>query len=150
MSTTAWGAAVMMAYAGVAELPAWMPGAQYNSPWAPAAPVEVIVPAPKQCAPGFEVSGPGLGSRCVPDCRTGCKRVRLAEEQTVLRDSQGRTIGTATPQGDGTVKFRDSQGRSVGSATTDPSGTTRYYGPGGNSLGSSSGPARPAFPEPRK
>jgi hypothetical protein len=75
--------------------------------------------------------------------------VATAGEQTIIRDAQGRTTGTATPQGDGTVKWRDSSGRVIGSATTDSSGTTRYYGPDGRSIGTSTGPMRPMFPERR-
>jgi hypothetical protein len=73
--------------------------------------------------------------------------VASAEEQTRFRDAQGKTVGTATPQGDGTVKFRDAQGRSAGSATTDSSGQTRYYDSSGRSLGTSTGPARAPFPQ---
>jgi hypothetical protein len=61
--------------------------------------------------------------------------VATAGEQTIIRDAQGRTTGTASPQGDGTVKFRDSSGRVIGSATTDPGGQTRYYDESGRSLG---------------
>jgi hypothetical protein len=103
MSTTAIAAALMMAYANVAELPAWLPGAQWLS----------------------------------------------VEEQTRFRDAQGRTIGTATPEGSGTIRFRDAQGRSIGSSSTDSGGTTRYYDPSGRSLGTSTGPVRAPFPERR-
>jgi hypothetical protein len=75
--------------------------------------------------------------------------IALAGEQTTFRNAQGRTTGTATPQGDGSVKFRDASGRSVGSATTDPGGQTRYYDESGRSLGTSTGPMRPMFPERR-
>jgi hypothetical protein len=75
--------------------------------------------------------------------------VATAGEQTIIRDAQGRTTGTASPQGDGTVKFRDSSGRVIGSATTDPGGQTRYYDESGRSLGTSTGPMRPMFSEKR-
>jgi YD repeat-containing protein len=75
--------------------------------------------------------------------------VATAGEQSTFRDSSGRTIGTAAPQGDGTVKFRDSQGRTTGTATTDSSGQTRYYDAQGRSIGTSTGPARTPFPERR-
>jgi hypothetical protein len=118
MSVTAWGAAVMMAYAGgVAELPGWFRAIQ-NQPaqYAPIAPV-----VPNSCPAGKESLASG---RCVDDCRTSCKRIRIVEEQTRFYGPDGKSLGTATPQGDGTIKYRDSQGRSVGSATTDQGGTT--------------------------
>jgi hypothetical protein len=75
--------------------------------------------------------------------------VTSAGEQTTFRDSSGRTTGTATSQGDGTVKFRDAQPRSTGSATTDPSGQTKYYDASGKVIGTSNGPVRAPFPERR-
>jgi hypothetical protein len=98
-------------------------------------PAPPILPPIKTCAVGLE---PGAFGKCVRDCRAECRRVRFAEEQTPFYGPDGRSLGTATLQGDGTV--------SVGSATTDPSGTTRYYSPDGRSLGTSTGPARPPFP----
>jgi hypothetical protein len=151
MSVTAWGASVMMATAlGVAELPTWLPGAQYISPTPPANTI-IIVPA-KACPPGFEVQG----SRCLPDCVRGpCRRVRLAEEQTTIYGPDGRVQGRAVPQGDGSVRYYDAQGRSVGTSTTTGTGTstgTTFYGPSGNVTGRSSGPApaQPAFPGQRR
>jgi hypothetical protein len=116
MSTTAIAAALMMAYAGVAELPAWMPGAQYISPVPPAPATETIVPKNTCPIPGTElVAG---GRRCVPDCRQGpCKRVRVAEEQTTFRDAQGRTTGRSSTGATGATRFWDAQGRSTGTAT---------------------------------
>jgi hypothetical protein len=75
---------------------------------------------------------------------------QAVEPQTRFYGPDGRSLGTAAPQGDGTVKFRDAQGRSVGSATTDQSGTTRYYSPDGRSLGTSTGSARTPFPDQRR
>jgi hypothetical protein len=66
--------------------------------------------------------------------------VQAADPQTTFRDSSGRTIGTATPQGDGTVKFRDAQGRTTGTATTSPTGETVYRDAGGNVTGRSTAP----------
>jgi YD repeat-containing protein len=83
-----------------------------------------------------------LADMTTPTCVKSGWWVKVAEEQTVVRDSQGRTVGTATPQGDETVKFRDAQGRTIGSATTDPSGQTRYYDAQGRSLGTSTGPVQ--------
>jgi hypothetical protein len=141
----------------LSELPAWLGPAQFPS-ISPPSNIKIIVPGPKTCPPGLEVSGPGFGSRCVPNCAQGpCARKRLAQagEQTTFRDAQGRTTGTATPDGSGGFTFRDAQGKTIGRSSTDSSGTTRYYSPGGSSLGSSTGPAgatgpaRPAFPSPR-
>jgi hypothetical protein len=158
MSTTAVAAALMMLYAGpelplpvlayesalVAELPGWFRAIQGR-------PVEyapVMPTVPNSCPAGKESLASG---RCVPDCRQGgCKRVRVAEQQERFYGPDGRSLGTATPQGDGTTKYRDSQGRSVGSATTDSTGQTRYYDPSGRSLGTSTGPARAPFPGQRK
>jgi hypothetical protein len=71
------------------------------------------------------------------------------EPQTTFRDAQGRTTGTASPEGSGTVRFRDSSGKTIGTSSTDSSGTTRYYDAQGKSLGTSTGPARAPFPERR-
>jgi hypothetical protein len=144
MSVTAVAAVLMMAYAGgVAELPAWLPGAQWISP---SPPINTIIIVPdKSCPPGFEVSR----SRCVPDCSQGlCKRIRLAEEQTTVYGPDGRVQGRAVPQGEGSVRYYDAQGRSIGTSTRDSTGTVRYYSPSGQSLGTSTepAPARPSFP----
>jgi hypothetical protein len=131
----------MLECAALAAEFSWLAPAQYRSPYR----VERFTPIVPvtTCREGFEV----LAGRCVPDCRTTCSRTRIAESQTTFRDAQGKTIGTATPQGEGTVRFRDAQGRTTGTATTDSTGTTHYYGPDGRSLGTSTGPARAPFPE---
>jgi hypothetical protein len=69
----------------------------------------------------------------------GVSQVR-AEPQTRLYDSRGNSIGTATPQSDGTVRYRDSRGSSLGTSTTTPSGTTTFYGPSGSVTGKTVGP----------
>jgi hypothetical protein len=56
--------------------------------------------------------------------------------QTVYRDSLGRTIGTGTVDSSGTTVFRDQRGRSLGTGTTDSSGTTVFRDSRGRSLGS--------------
>jgi YD repeat-containing protein len=60
-----------------------------------------------------------------------------AEEQTRLYDSNGRSIGTAVPQGEGTTRFYDARGRSTGTATTR-SGTTTFYDAAGRVTGKAS------------
>ena len=50
----------------------------------------------------------------------------FAGEQTRVYDSHGRSIGTVTPQGQGTVRFHDARGRSQGTATRTGNTTTFY------------------------
>jgi hypothetical protein len=64
-----------------------------------------------------------------------------AEPQTRFYGPDGRSIGTATPQGDGSTRYRDARGSSLGTSTTTPGGTTTFYGPGGNITGKAVGPA---------
>jgi YD repeat-containing protein len=158
MSVTVLAAAVMMAYAGapplpvlayesvrVVELPGWFRALQ-DQPFEYA---PVMPTVPNSCPAGKESLASG---RCADDCRRGgsCRRIKVAAEDQVFRDAQGRVIGRASPQGEGSVRYYDSQGRSLGTSTTDPSGgQTRYYSPGGKSLGTSTGPRRPLFPERR-
>jgi hypothetical protein len=127
------------------ELPEWLRGAQ-GAPldWSPRPIPRPIIPS-NSCPGGFE---PGATGRCLPDCRSGgCRRVRVAQSRTQYYGKDGRSLGTASPQGEGTTRFYGPDGRSLGTSTTDPSGTTRYFGPDGRSLGTSTGPARPPFPE---
>jgi hypothetical protein len=131
------------------QLPAWLPPARWRSSTPPAPATPVIVPSNTCPIPGTE---PTASGRCVPDCRLGaCKRIRVAEEQTRFRDAQGRTTGTATPDGSGGFTFRDAQGRTTGRSGSDSSGATRYWDSSGRSLGTSTGPAsaRPPFPVQR-
>jgi hypothetical protein len=67
----------------------------------------------------------------------------LGAEQTRLYGPNGQSLGTAVPQGEGSVRYYDSRGNSLGTSTTTGN-TTRFYGPSGQSLGSSTGPARPS------
>jgi hypothetical protein len=69
-------------------------------------------------------------------------RPSFGAEQTRIYDANGRSIGTATPEGQGSVRYRDAGGRSVGTSTTTH-GTTTFYGPSGNVTGRAVGPAKP-------
>jgi hypothetical protein len=70
-----------------------------------------------------------------------------SEEQTRIYGPDGRSIGTATPQSDGSVRYRDAGGNSIGTSTTTPGGsagpTTKFYDARGNVTGSTSSPALP-------
>jgi hypothetical protein len=55
--------------------------------------------------------------------------------QTRLYDARGNSIGTAAPQGNGTVRYYDNRGNSLGTSTTSLSGTRTFYGPRGNVTG---------------
>jgi hypothetical protein len=145
MSTTTTAAALMMTWVSVAEFPSWYDGARWQSP-VPATPgTPVIVPSNTCPIPGTEPTAGGR--RCVPDCRVGaCKRIRVAESQTIYRNERGQTTGSATPSGDGSVTYRDSSGKTIGRSSTDSSGNTRYWDSSGRSIGTSSGPARAPFP----
>jgi addiction module HigA family antidote len=59
----------------------------------------------------------------------------LAEQQTRFYDARGNSIGTAAPQGDGSVRYYDSHGRSLGTSSTTGN-TTRFYDAGGRPAGS--------------
>jgi hypothetical protein len=39
--------------------------------------------------------------------------------QTRLYDARGKSIGTAVPQGEGSVRYYDAQARSLGTSTTN-------------------------------
>jgi hypothetical protein len=74
-----------------------------------------------------------------------------AEPQTRFYDARGNSIGTATPQSDGSVRYRDAGGNSIGTSTTAPGGTTTFYGPGGNVTGRAVGPSsHPSFSGARR
>jgi hypothetical protein len=68
-----------------------------------------------------------------------------AEPQTRFYDSQGRSVGTAAPYGNGSVRYYDARGRSLGTSTTTDN-TTRFYDAGGRSVGSATSPGPLAFP----
>jgi hypothetical protein len=64
-----------------------------------------------------------------------------AEPQTRLYDARGNSIGTAVPQGQGSVRYYDSRGNSLGTSTTNSTGTTTFYGPGGSVTGRAVAPS---------
>jgi YD repeat-containing protein len=55
--------------------------------------------------------------------------------QTRFYDARGNSIGTAAPQGQGTVRYYDARGNSLGTSTT-PGGATKFYDAGGRPTGS--------------
>jgi hypothetical protein len=60
-----------------------------------------------------------------------------AQQQTVIRDASGRTVGTASRDSQGTTTFRDAGGRTTGSASPNGStGTTTFRDAGGRTTGS--------------
>jgi hypothetical protein len=63
-----------------------------------------------------------------------------AQNQTVIRDWRGSTVGTATRSGN-TVTFRDSRGSTTGTATTLGNQTT-YRNSRGSTTGYSTGPRK--------
>ena len=65
-----------------------------------------------------------------------------AQNQTIFRDSSGRTTGTATTSSSGTTTFRDSSGRTTGTATRNSSGTTTFRDSSGRTIGTASNPRR--------
>ena len=68
-----------------------------------------------------------------------------AEPQTRFYDSQGRSVGTATPYGNGSVRYYDPRGKTLGTSTTTGN-TTRFYDASGRSIGSATSPGSLAFP----
>ena len=62
-------------------------------------------------------------------------------EQTRFYDSRGNSIGTAAPQGDGSVRYYDSRGNPTGTSTTTTNGATTFYDPHGSVTGRSFSPA---------
>jgi hypothetical protein len=57
-----------------------------------------------------------------------------AGEQTRFYGPDGKSIGTAAPQGDGSVRYYDPRGNSLGTSSTIGN-TTRFYGPDGKRTG---------------
>ena len=47
-------------------------------------------------------------------------------QQTRAYDAQGRSLGTAVPQGESSTRFYDARGNSLGTSTTTGN-TTRFY-----------------------
>jgi YD repeat-containing protein len=69
-----------------------------------------------------------------------------AEPQTRFYDSQGRSVGTATPYGNGSVRYYDARGRTLGTSTTTGN-TTRFYDASGRPTGSATSPSSLALPK---
>jgi hypothetical protein len=61
-----------------------------------------------------------------------------SEAQTRFYGPDGKSIGTAVPYGNGSVRYYDSRGNSMGTSTTT-GGTTRFYSPSGRPMGSATG-----------
>jgi hypothetical protein len=59
----------------------------------------------------------------------------VAEQQIRIYGPDGRSIGTAVPQGDGSVRYYDTRGTSLGTSTTTGN-TTKFYDAGGRPTGS--------------
>ncbi len=66
-----------------------------------------------------------------------------AQPQTRLYDSQGRSVGTATPYGNGSVRYYDARAKTSGTSTTTGH-TTKFYEASGRSIGSATSPG--SFP----
>jgi hypothetical protein len=70
-------------------------------------------------------------------------------EQTRFYGPDGKSIGTAVPQGEGSIRYYDSGGNSLGTSTTTGN-TTKFYDARGRPTGSfqfdGRMPARPAIP----
>jgi hypothetical protein len=64
----------------------------------------------------------------------------FAEPQTRFYGPDGRSLGTAVPQGQGSIRYYDSRGNSTGTSSTS-GGTTTFYAPGGNVTGRATAPA---------
>jgi hypothetical protein len=65
----------------------------------------------------------------------------LAQEQTRIYGPDGRSLGTASPYGTGSVRYRDSRGRTTFTTTT-MNGVTRFYDSGGHLTGTVIGSRR--------
>jgi YD repeat-containing protein len=68
-----------------------------------------------------------------------------AEPQTRFYDSQGRSVGTATPYGNGSVRYYDARGKTLGTSTTTGN-ATRFYDASGRPTGSATSPGPLPFP----
>jgi YD repeat-containing protein len=60
-------------------------------------------------------------------------------QQTRAYDAQGRSVGTAVPQGKGSTRYYDARGNSLGTSTTTGN-TTRFYNERGQPTGSTTTP----------
>jgi hypothetical protein len=64
-----------------------------------------------------------------------CATQARAEQQTRFYGPDGKSIGTAVPLGNGSVRYFDARGNSLGTSTTTGN-TTRFYDAGGKPTGS--------------
>jgi YD repeat-containing protein len=64
-----------------------------------------------------------------------CATQARAGEQARIYGPDGRSIGTAVPIGDGSVRYYDARGHSLGTSTTTGN-TTKYYDEHGRPAGS--------------
>jgi YD repeat-containing protein len=67
-------------------------------------------------------------------------------EDTRFYGPDGRSIGTASPQGNGSFRYYDARGNNTGSSSTSSSGMTTYYGADGRVTGRASRPSGPMLP----
>jgi hypothetical protein len=75
-------------------------------------------------------------------CQSPLRSAHAGErEQTRFYNAQGKSVGTAVPQGQGSVRYYDNRGNSLGTSTRTGN-TTTFYGPGGNVTGKSVNPTR--------
>jgi YD repeat-containing protein len=65
--------------------------------------------------------------------------VQAQAQQTRLYGADGRSVGTATPSGNGSTRYHDERGRSTGTSTTS-NGTTTFYDSRGRVIGRSTAP----------
>jgi hypothetical protein len=79
-------------------------------------------------------------------CQAPLRNAAHAQQQTVIRDAGGRTIGTATTDSQGTTVFRDAGGRTSGTASPSDQGsaghTTTFRDAGGRTTGTLTAPPR--------
>jgi YD repeat-containing protein len=68
-----------------------------------------------------------------------------AQPQTRFYDSQGRSVGTAAPYGNGSVRYYDARGKTLGTSTTTGN-TTRFYDARGRPTGTATSSGSLAFP----
>ena len=60
-------------------------------------------------------------------------------QQTRLYNARGNSVGTAVPQGEGTVRYYDARGRSVGTST-QTGNTIKFYDAAGRPTGTAVAP----------
>lgn len=65
-----------------------------------------------------------------------------AAEQATFRDANGRVIGRAATDSQGSTTFYDSSGRTTGRSSTDSQGNTTFYDPSGRNVGRATAPGK--------